>query len=120
MKKTIITVLVTGVVVGGGLLYMKNHKAQNNNDYVVREVIEGNAKLGGCPREIRLGEWGCATIGPNCTRVEGNMTQAQLTQKCGLPSDYSVNLSSSQFDCAYNACMQSGLQVNPDNVSRDK
>ncbi len=122
MKKIVIGIVSAAVVVGGVSYYVSVTKQKHMNDVTLREVVnDTNAnKVGGCPREVTFGDWGCTTTDADCNKKDGSLMLSEARQKCNLPNDSVQNLSEEQFNCAMSACQTSAMQVDPNQEKLDK
>ncbi len=122
MKKTIISIFTVAAVVGGIYYVVNKNKISNQEIVTLREAIDdiNQNKIGGCPREVSFGDWGCTVTRADCSTQDGSLMLSSARQKCGLPNNGQDSLTEAQFECAINACSSSAMQVDQNEQKLDK
>jgi|GEM_PF-2053678 len=101
MKKTIITLVALGAVVGGGFLYKASRDAKNNPII----TIQGVDTLGTQQKIVFTNE-GCTYAGEQGRTIAGTATSQDFQNTC--QPGQGTNLSQAQFECGLNLCQGGG------------
>ena len=98
MNKAIITTLIGGAIVGGGMIYSQS-RAENETHSII--TLQG-MNTSGVEQSLTFDHNSCNYSDSTGTVIDGQATSALVEESCAFSNDSS--LTEAQFNCALELC----------------
>ncbi len=99
MNKAIITTLIGGAIVGGGMIYSQSRESGNENHSII--TLQG-VNSSGVEQSLTFDHNSCSYSDSTGIAVDGQANSSLAEETCMLGLE--PNLTESQFSCALELC----------------
>jgi len=98
MNKAIITTLIGGAIVGGGIIYSQSREGNETHSIITLQGVNAS----GVEQSLTFNHNSCNYSDSTGIVIDGQANSSQVEETCMLGSE--SNLTESQFSCALELC----------------